>query len=261
MYLAMSIAASGLRNQTTRIDTIANNLANSNTIGYKNSRLDFKDSLYTVGLTPGPNRSTDGNLQKGHGLMVHAITRDFKPGHFERTNRELDFAIENEGFFTFSDPSGGLVYGRNGVFNLSVEEGGTFLVNGEGLYVLDENENRIEVPFGTNKIESDVDGTVRFLTFNNDELGRATFGIFTFRNLKGLVAVGSSTFAASPAAGERRPAENAVLRSGVLEGSNVRLGDEMTRVIRTQRAFQLASRALSTADQMEGIANNMRGGR
>ena len=258
MYLAMSIAASGLRNQTTRIDSIANNISNANTIGFKNSRLDFKDSLYTVGLTPGPNRTVDGNLQKGHGLMVAAVTRDFKPGHFERTERDLDFAIENEGFFTFANPAGGVVYGRNGVFNRSVEANGTFLVNGEGLYVLDENENRIEVPFGVNKIETDVDGTIRFLTFDNQELGRATLGIFTFTNLKGLVAAGSSTFTASPAAGLRRPAENAVVRQGVLEGSNVRLGEEMTRIIRTQRAFQLASRALSTADQMEGIANNMK---
>jgi len=258
MYLAMSIAASGLRNQTTRIDTIANNLSNANTIGYKNSRLDFKDSLYSVGITPGPNRTADGNLQKGHGLMVTAITRDFKPGHFERTERELDFAIEGEGFFAFENPTGGVVYGRNGVFNLSVEAGGTYLVNGEGLYVLDENENRIMVPFPATRVSSDVDGTLRFLTSNNEQLGEARLGIFTFRNIKGLVAAGSSTFAESPASGVRLPAADAVLRQGVLEGSNVKLGDEMTRIIRTQRAFQLAARALTTADEMEGIANNMR---
>jgi len=258
MYLAMSIAASGLRNQQTRMDTIANNLANTNTIGYKNSRLDFKDSLYSVGLNPGANRTTDGNLQKGHGLMVHAITRDFKPGHFERTERELDFAIENEGFFSFSDATGETVYGRNGVFNLSVEGAGIFLVNGEGLYVLDENENRIMVPFGGTRISSDVDGTLRFLNGNNELLGETVLGIYTFRNIKGLQAAGSSTFRATPASGERLQAEKAVVRQGVLEGSNVRLGDEMTRVVRMQRAFQLASRALSTADDMEGIANNMR---
>ena len=261
MYLAMSVAASGLRNQQTGLDTISNNLANSNTIGYKNSRLDFKDSLYTVGLHPGPNRTVDGNLQKGHGVMVHAITRDFKPGHFERSDRELDFAIEDEGFFSFSNHAGETVYSRNGSFHRSVEANGVFLVNGEGLYVLDENGQRIMLPPETSKISSEVDGTLRFLNTNNALLGEATLGIFTFRNLKGLVAAGSSTFAASPAAGERLQADRAVLRQGVLEGSNVRLGDEMTRIIRTQRAFQLASRALSTADQMEGIANNMRGGR
>jgi len=259
MYLAMSIAASGLRNQQTRIDSIANNISNTNTVGYKNARLDFKDSLYATGITPGPARSLDENQQKGHGLMLHAMTRDFKPGIIERTERELDFAIEGEGFFALSSPTGGdLVYTRNGVFNLSVEGAGTFLVNGQGLYLLDENENRIEVPFGANKIETDVNGTVYFRTFNNDLLGEANVGLFTFRNLKGLEASGNSTFTAPASTGERMVAGNAVLRQGVLEGSNVNLGDEMTRVIRTQRAFQLASRALTTADEMQGIANNMR---
>ena len=259
MYLAMSIAASGLRNQQTRMDTIAHNLANTNTVGYKNARLDFKDSLYTAGLNPGQNRSLDGNLQKGHGLMVHAITRDFKPGHFERTDRELDFAIENEGFFAFSNHAGETVYGRNGAFNRSVEADGTYLVNGEGLYVLDENENRIRMPFDTHRILLDDDNALlRFVDMNNNLLDTATIGLFTFRNIKGLEAAGSSTFNETPSSGERLIPAKAVVRQGVLEGSNVRLGDEMTRIIRMQRAFQLASRALTTADEMEGIANNMK---
>jgi len=258
MYLAMSIAASGLRNQQLRQDSIAANISNANTVGYKHARLDFKDSLYRTGITPGPARSVEENQQKGHGLMAKAISRDFKPGIMERTERDLDFAIENEGFFAFQNPAGGIVYGRNGVFNLSVEAGGTFLVNGEGLYVLDVNENRVQLPFGT-RVASDVDGTLRFLnTFTNEEEGSARLGIYTFRNLQGLATAGSSTFTETPASGARRPAENAVLRQGVLEGSNMNLAEEMTRVVRTQRAFQLASRALTTADEMEGIANNMR---
>jgi len=258
MYLAMSIAASGLRNQQMRIDSIGANIANTNTHGYKNARLDFKDSLYTNGITPGPARSPDENQQKGHGLMSNAVTRDFKPGIIERTERDLDFAIEGEGFFAFSNPTGGVFYGRNGVFHRSVEANGTFLVNGQGLYVLDENEDRIEIPFGTSTIASDVDGSLRFLDLNNNLLGEGTLGMFTFRNLKGLATSGNSMFTETDASGARRPAEKAVLRQGVLEASNVSLGDEMTRIIRTQRAFQLASRALTTADEMQGIANNMR---
>jgi len=258
MYLAMSIAASGLRNKQLRLDSIAHNVANTNTHGYKNARLDFKDSLYTNGITPGPARNPQENQQKGHGLLTNAITRDFKPGIIERTERELDFAIEGEGFFAFSNPAGGIFYGRSGVFHRSVEAGGTFLVNGQGLYVLDVNEDRIELPFGTSTVASDVDGTLRFLDGNNNLLGTATLGLFTFRNLKGLESSGDTMFSETGVSGERRPAENILLRQGVLEASNVSLGDEMTRVIRTQRAFQLASRALTTADDMEGIANNMR---
>jgi len=257
MYLAMSIASTGLFNQQRRIDTIANNVSNANTVGYKNSRLDFKDALYTTGITPGPPRTPEGNQQKGHGLMITAITRDFKPGSMERTNNPLDFAIENEGFFAFEDPNGGILYGRNGAFSLSVEATGTYLVNGQGLYVLNENEERITIPFGITQIIGDLDGTLRFV--NDDvEVGRDQLGFFTFRNLHGLEAAGNSTFTYAESAGERLPADKAVLRQGVLEISNINLAEEMTRLIRTQRAFQLASRALTTADEMQGIANNMR---
>jgi flagellar basal-body rod protein FlgG len=259
MYLAKSIAASGLRHQGMRIDTIAHNVANANTHGYKNSRLDFKDALYVAGITPGPARSLDENQQKGHGLITNAITRDFKPGPMERTERELDFAIEGEGFFSLSDPHGDVVYTRSGVFFRSVEENGTFLVNGQGLYVLDENGARIQMPFMTSKIESIEDGTLRFLDMNNVQLGEARLGIFTFRNIKGLESVGGANYSPSPAAGERfQVNDDITLRQGVLEGSNLNLSEEMTRLIRTQRAFQLASRALTTADEMQGIANNMR---
>jgi flagellar basal-body rod protein FlgG len=259
MYLAKSIAASGLRHQQLRIDTIAHNIANANTVGFKNSRLDFKDSLYTAGITPGPARSLDESQQKGHGLLVAGITRDFKPGNMERTERELDFAIEGEGFFSVSNHDGTTAYTRNGVFHRSVEANGTFLVNGQGLYVLDENGARIQMPAETSKIESDADGRLRFYNLQNEQVGEARLGIFTFRNLKGLEAVGNGNFSPSPAAGERfQVNDNITLRQGIIEASNINLAEEMTRVIRTQRAFQLASRALTTADEMQGIANNMR---
>jgi len=257
MYLAKSIAASGLRNQQLRIDTIANNVSNANTTGYKNARLDFKDSLYTAGVTPGPARTPDGNQQKGHGVILKAVTRDFKPGNLVRTERMLDFAIEGEGFFSLGNANGETVYTRNGTFHLSVEDAGTFLVNGDGLYVLDNNGARIPVPFGTDTITAYPNGNIEF-TNNNNLLGAATLGIFTFRNLKGLETVGGSNFTPGPAAGETLPANNAAVRQGMIEGSNLNIAEEMTRLIRTQRAFQLSSRALTTADEMEGIANNMR---
>jgi len=257
MYLAKSIAASGLRNQQLRIDTLANNVANANTVAFKNARLDFKDSLYTAGVTPGPARTPDGTQQKGHGVMLTAVTRDFKPGNLERTERQLDFAIEGEGFFSIADANGDLLYTRNGTFHFSVEPGGTFLVNGEGLYVLDPNGARITIPFGTSQIDADTNGNLRFT--NNDELlGVSAFGLFTFRNLKGLEVTGHGNYAQTAASGDRTPAANAVIRQGMVEGSNLNMSEEMTRLIRTQRAFQLASRALTTADDMEGIANNMR---
>jgi len=258
MYEAKSIAATALRHQQARIDSIANNVANVNTVAYKAARLDFKDALYTAGLNPSWPRSPEENQQKGHGLMIAQIGKEYsRPGNLERTELPLDFAIEGEGFFSLSDPNGDMLYTRNGRFSLSVEADGTYIVNGEGLYVLDVNGARIMMPFGTDSIEADVDGTVRFLR-GSEELGRSEFGIYTFRNLYGLEASGNGNYAQTPAAGERFFAPNATLRQGILEASNVSLAEEMTRLIRTQRAFQLASRALTTADEMEGIANNMR---
>jgi len=257
MYEALSIAASGLKNQQRRLDTIAHNVANANTNSYKSSRLDFKDALYTAGITPGPARTPEGNQQKGHGLMVAGIAKDYRTGNLQTTDRPLDIAIEGEGFFELGDYFGGLVYTRNGSFHLSVEEDGNFLASAEGLYVHDTEGERINVPFGTHEVNVGIDGTIYFMA-DNEIIGTATLGIYTFRNITGLLSEGNSNYSESVASGERRPAEGVKVWQGVLEGSNVNLAEEMTRLIRTQRAFSLASRALTTADEMEGIANNMK---
>jgi len=257
MYEAMMIAATGLQNQQRRLDTIANNVANVNSTAFKSARLDFKDALYTTGLVPMFPRSPEENQQKGHGLMVAGVGRDWRGGGFERTERPLDFAIQNEGFFALENPAGGIVYTRSGSFHLSVEAAGTFLVNGQGFYVLDENDARIMIPFGVNQISVGENGALEF-RIGDVVVGGATLGIHTFRNLLGLASIGDSNFEQVESAGVRLPALNAEIRQGVLEQSNTNLAEEMTRLIRTQRAFQLASRALTTADEMEGIANNMR---
>jgi len=255
MFEAMMIAATGVQNQQRRLDTIANNVANVNSAAYKSARLDFKDALYTAGIVPGPPRtpSPEGNQQKGHGVMVTGITKNYATGNHYRTDRHLDVAIEGEGFFEVRDPNGDLYYTRNGSFH--VDDAG-FLVDNAGYYVLDTEGNNIWVPNGTESISIGTDGRISFVF--SDYAVTANLGIYTFRNLTGLLSAGNGNYAESPASGERWPAGNAVIRQGMLEGSNVDLAEEMTRLIRTQRAFQLASRALTTADDMEGIANNMR---
>ena len=256
MLQALSSAASALKKQQMRLDKVANNIANINTIGYKQFRLDFTDSRYHNGITPGPARNPHLNQQRGHGVLVTGITPDFTQGMMVRTEGSLDFALEGEGFFLIGDLAGNMFYTRNGNFTLSVEADGTYLVNGNGLYVFDANEERIRVPFGTTRIEVGREGELIFTA--PDEEVTTYLGIFTFRNLMGLHSVGNSMWVQDEGTGERRVPENTVLRQGMLEGSNVDLADEMTRMIRTQRAFQLASRALTTADEMEGVANNMR---
>ena len=279
MYEAMMIAATGLLNQQRRLDTIANNIANVNTVGYKNSRLDFKDALYTSGIVPGlpRTRAPEGNQQKGHGVMIAGIAKDYRTGSVQTTSRPLDVAIEGEGFFELEDVNGEICYTRCGSFYL--DDAG-YLVNGNGYFIHDTDGERIIAPYGTDTVGIDLRGVITFTIHGagsreggegeeateraEGEEGeviyetKAALGIYTFRNVTGLASVGESNYGETAASGEKMTAENIRVRQGMLEMSNVSLAEEMTRMVRTQRAFQLASRALTTADQMEGIANNMR---
>jgi len=258
MFGAKAIAATAIRMQQTRLETIGNNVANVNTTGFKAPRLDFKTALYTTGLNPSFPRSPEEHNQRGHSVLIAGIARDWRTGNVQRTERNLDFAIEGEGLFVLEDPNGEMVFTRNGSFALSVEDNGTFLVNGNGLYVLDNNGERIEIPFPIDSLEVTPNGEMRFIV-NSEVVGTEQIGMVTFVNLNGLEQMGNGLFRHAESAGEMSPAsEETLVRQGMLEGSNVNIADEMTRLIRTQRAFQLASRALTLADEMEGVANNMR---
>ena len=256
MYEAVSIAATGLTNYQRRLDVIANNVANINSAAFKSDRLDFKDALYTARYSPSYPRTPEGNQQKGHGVMVAGITKDYSTGSFERTERQLDVALQGEGFFELEDSSGSLVYTRNGSFEIGTGEDGNFLVSADGYYIHDSTGDRIRVPDWTDSIQFNEDGTVTFSAEDIEET--VQLGIYNFRNQTGLLSSGRGNYSESVASGEKTPADDAVLRQGNLEISNVKLSEEMTRMIRTQRVFQLSSRALQTADEMEGIANNMK---
>ena len=258
MYEAVMIASTGLKHQQARLDSIANNIANVNSAAYKSERLDFKDALYTAGYIPALPRTPEpeGNQQKGHGVMIAGITKDYRTGSLQRTERDLDVAIEGEGFFELEDLDGNLIYTRNGSFEMGRVGDGFYLTNGDGYYIHDANGARIRLPDGTESIGIANDGMMTF--FIGTEETSVTLGLYTFRNLTGLLSVGNGNYSESEASGEKMRADKALLWQGTLEISNVSLSEEMTRIIRTQRVFQLASRALRTADDMEGIANNLR---
>lgn len=257
MFEAVYMAATGLTNQQRRLDTIADNVSNTNTVGFKAARLDFKDALYTAGYTPGPAYTPEGNQQKGHGVMTAAITNDFSGGALQTTGNMLDFALEGDGFFELLDQYGNRLYTRGGNFYATEGEGGISLVNAEGLFVQDVNGNNIVLPEGTTAVDVSPEGNITFRN-GSDVLGTAQLGIYKFPNRVGLSGVGGSNYAVTVASGEAVPADEYRVNQFMLESSNVDMATEMTRLLRTQRAFQLASRALTTADDMEGIANSMR---
>ncbi|MDR2357339.1 MAG: flagellar hook-basal body protein [Oscillospiraceae bacterium] len=257
MYEAVMIAATGLTNQQRRLDTIADNIANVNVMGFRASRLDFKDALYTAGIVPAAPRTPDGNQQKGHGVATAAITRDSKQGSLIETGGQLDFAIEGDGFFELTDSGGGRLYTRGGNFYFSNFEDGLALVSANGYFVNDADGNAIIAPHGTNSVAVSEDGELSFQT-PDGETARARLGIHSFRNVMGLNAAGSGNYTVSDISGEMLAAEDSRVVQGFLENSNTDLAREMTLMIRSQRAFSLASRALTTADDMEQIANNLR---
>jgi flagellar basal-body rod protein FlgG len=244
-------AASGLNSQQTRLDTIAANIANSSTPGYKSTRVDFKDALYTTMENPaGADEAV--NLEAGTGVVIGATTTDFTDGALIATGQPLDFAITGDGFFTVQNENGETLYTRNGSFASTPMDGQNYLVTAQGYFVLDSEGNRITIPDGVSNFSVTSAGI-----FNTADGDTGRLGLTSFSNPDGLDGVGNSCFRATAVSGEPEEAVNVAVVQGSVEGSNVNLASEMTMLIRSQRAFSLASRALQTADDMEGLANNM----
>ena len=256
MIQSLHTAALGMKGQQTQIDTIANNIANVDTLGYKKSRANFKDALYVAMQDPS-NAESEENLQKGTGTLVVSITKTFSPGIIQDTGRALDVAlIDERSFFIVSDVNGELAYTRDGSFRLSEEDGEAYLVTGSGNYVLDDSGSRIALEGNVEKITIDKNGNIF-----NEEIGDGPFarlGLVTFQNLEGLKAIGNNYYVETEASGEATVVETADVKQRYIERSNVDLAEEMTNLIKAQRAYQISSRILQTADEMEEVANNLR---
>lgn len=256
MMQASSTAKMALLAQQTRMDTIANNMANANTSGFKSRQVTFKDMLYTTMTRPAG--SQEGNLQKGTGVLVASTDLNMTQGIPEMTGVALDFFIDGDGLFHVKDAQGNDLYTRNGAFAVSVEGDQNYLVTTQGYYMMDDAGERIELPAGAvyDDYEVDLNGT---LGIKGQSTGFAKLGLYWFANAPGLDTAGSSCFSESSASGEPKEAPaTTIIRQGYLEGANMDMGTEMINLMKTSRAFSLASRAITTADEMDAMANNMR---
>ncbi len=255
MLRALWTGATGMNAQQFMIDTIANNLANVNTAGYKRQRVNFKD-LYYQELWMGRNDV----ISVGHGSRVSDSMRSFAPGNLEKTDDPLSLAIEGLGFFCAELPDG-TAYTRDGNFRV---DGEGMLVTSDGYPVVSEGGygGEITIPQDATEVTVSADGTV--LARVGDELRNVgQIRLAMFPNPAGLQAVGRNLFKATVASGEPRtviPGEEGSGRilSGFLETSNVQIVTEMVNLIVAQRAFELNSKAVETADQMLGVANNLK---
>ena len=261
MIRAIWTAASGMQAQQLSIDVIANNLANVNTAGFKRSRVDFQDLLYQT-LRPAGAAGSGGSqiptgMQLGHGVRPSAIQRLFLQGDYQQTQNELDVAIEGSGFFQVSRSDGQVAYTRAGAFKLD-QEGR--IVTSEGFRL----DPELTIPAGATKVSLAADGTVSVLQPGKttpDEVG--SISLVRFVNPAGLESIGKNLYLQTGASGDPtqgKPGDEGfgTLAQGFIEMSNVSVVEEMVNMIAGQRAYEINSKAIQTADEMLQMANNIR---
>ncbi len=261
MMRALWSAASGMIAQQLRVDTIANNLANVNTTGFKRSRVDFQDMLYQTLRAPGAT-SAEGvevptGLQIGLGTRLVATQQVFSPGVWEQTENPLDLAIRGKGFFQILQPSGSVAYTRAGAFKLDSE--GT-LVNSDGLPL----EPPMVIPGNATDVWVGLDGTVSVgVPGQTDRQVLGQIELAYFPNPAGLESLGGGLYRPTAASGEvvtGTPGQDGLgeVQSGAVELSNVQVVQELVNMIVAQRAYEANSRAIQVADDMLQTANNAR---
>ncbi|MEJ2200678.1 MAG: flagellar basal-body rod protein FlgG [Desulfuromonadaceae bacterium] len=260
MIRALWTAATGMETQQTNMDVIANNLANVNSTGFKKSRADFQDILYQTAKIAGSTVAGGGELptgvQIGLGSKIAAIQKVFTLGDIHTTGNELDLAIEGQGFFQVTQANGELAYTRGGA--MKMDSTGR-LVTSEGLPVAPE----IVIPAGATKISISNNGTVEVLQDGSNtptEIG--TMELARFSNPAGLNSLGHNLFAETVSSGSPETGmagENGLgsISQGYLEGSNVNIMEEMVNMIAGQRAYEINSKAIRTADEMLQMANDL----
>ncbi len=254
MNPGLRASASGMRAQQTRIDAIANNLANVNTTAFKRSRANFEDMLYETlqgsQLVRYEGTETLAPIQIGRGVRLADIQRVHTQGAFERTDNPFDVAIEGDGFFQIGLPNGNTAYTRDGTFTRAADTG--MLVTHAG-YTL---QPEISVPPEATQVTISPTGIVSAILGNSGEqveLGQIELA--RFANPSGLLSLGGNNYAATPASGDAMtgiPMEDGFgqVVQGVLETSNVEIVQEMVDMITAQRAYEVNSKAIKTAEEM-----------
>ncbi len=261
MHAALYISKTGLAAQDMKLTTISNNLSNASTVGFKRDHVNFEDLLYQIQRQPGGQSSQDtqlpSGLQLGTGVRVVSTQKQFTGGSLQVTDQGLDMAINNRGFFQILLPNGETAYTRNGAFHLSANGD---VVNGNG-YLLQPN---IIVPENASNITISVDGVISANVFGVAEAQQlGDIQLADFVNPAGLQALGGNLFIPTAASGEAQagtPGLNGLgeIIQGSLENSNVDIVEEMVNMITTQRAYEMNSKVVSTADQMlQFISQNL----
>lgn len=270
MVRSLWTASTGMLAQQTNIDTIANNLANVNTNGYKTQVNEFKSLLYQNIQTKTTSANGDAKpsgAQVGLGVRNASISSVFKQGNMLASESDTAFAIDGKGFFAVRGEDGNTYYTRNGNFKFTLATNGNMLATSEGLPVLDSAGKPIVLgdEYIISRISVVKDGSLCYPDAqNNPQPIGITIGVYQFNNPNGLEKLADSLYQQTAASGQaiNEATSTAVEKSeviqGYLEGSNVQVVDEMVNMIVAQRAYELNSKAITTSDEMLQQANNLR---
>jgi len=257
----MHTAASGMAAQQMNVDTIANNLANVNTPGYKKNRIEFQDLLYQTvrpeGAAANQNAQAPNGLQMGLGTRPVATSKMFLQGDVNETGNQLDVAIHGDGFFEVRMPDGARNFTRDGSFKISPEGQ---IVTSDG-FVLEPD---ISIPQDTQNITISRDGLVYAHVAGNtepEEIGQIE--LVKFMNPSGLKNMGHNLYQQTVTSGDPLPGSPAedgfgTIEQGYLESSNVDVVEEMVNMITAQRAYEINSKSVRTADDMMSIVNQLK---
>ena len=260
MIRALMTAASGMKAQQLQVDTIANNIANVNTTGFKKNELAFREMLYQTmrepGAPTGQSQMSPTGLQVGSGAEVASSIKLFKQGEVVPTNNDFDLAIVGPGFFKVKPGENGDRYTRDGTFRL---DGTGTLVTSEG-YPL---QPPVLIPPDAVQVTISEAGEVSVMKSEGglpETIG--TISLFRFANASGLKAQGGNLYSETPSSGAAEQlapgvAGTGVLRQGAVERSNVQVVDELVALILAQRNYEINSRAIRVSDDMLQQVNNM----
>jgi flagellar basal-body rod protein FlgG len=262
MFDALYIAATGMQSQQLNVDTIANNIANVNTVGFKKGRVGFADLMVrdAAGVQPTAEEIRAGVMASsrslGSGVAVSALSKVFDTGDIKKTGSALDVAIQGDGFIEVVMPDGSSAFTR----------GGSLKVNTDGVLATQSGyplKSRLAIPDNAQELVIDTDGHVRVRLPNQAtpvEVGQIELVRFNSPGL--LAAAGDNLYRASEGSGEpvgRAPGEQGTgqLMQGYLEGSNVKMVDELVNLMLAQRAYEASVKVVQAADEMLGMANNL----
>lgn len=263
MFDALYVGATGMQAQQLNVDTIANNLVNVNTVGFKKGRVAFTDLMVQEAARMSQPAADDsvgplGDVRRaGAGVGIANVAKLFDMGDLRKTDAALDVAIQGDGFMEVGMPDGSRAYVR----------GGTLMINRDGQlsnsagYPLKPG---LAIPENTQTLTITRDGHVLVRLIgqtNSTEVGQIELVRFT--NPSGLVAMGDNMYRSSESSGEpttaRAGEEGAgVLAQGFLEGSNVKMVDEMVNLMVAQRAYEASVKVVQASDEMLGMVNGLR---